>query len=127
MRFRHGDSASPLRHAVRTTLERCLPAGSVDAVDDVLLIVSELVQNVSIHTSCDGELVVSVDLGEVLVEVEDGDTRAPRLQRPDGHRIGGRGLLLVAGVARAWGVHRTGDGKVVWARVIADGSALSVA
>lgn len=110
--FRNGEPAAPLRLAARAALER-----TFDQVDeDVLLVVSELVQNVSQHTGGDGELVLSAGDG-VLVEVEDGDPAAPCLRRPDTRRPGGRGLLLVAGMAAEWGTRSAATGKVVWARL----------
>jgi anti-sigma regulatory factor (Ser/Thr protein kinase) len=113
--FRNGEPASPLRHATRDALVRDLPGCDDDVVEDALVVISELVQNVSQHTSSDGELVVSVAGGDVLIEVHDDDPQLPRPRQPDEHRIGGRGLLLVGRMAETWGVRTRGTGKTVWA------------
>jgi anti-sigma regulatory factor (Ser/Thr protein kinase) len=98
-----------LRLAARSALDR-------PDLDDVLLVVSELVQNVSQHTRGDGELVLTTGDG-VLIEVRDDDPAQPSLQSPDLQRLGGRGLLLVAAVADEWGTRPAGTGKIVWARL----------
>ncbi|GIM88368.1 ATP-binding protein [Paractinoplanes toevensis] len=119
-RFRNGDPAQPLRHTARDALrDSARAAADTEWIDDTLLVISELVQNVSKHTHSDGELVVSLDDGTVLVEVGDGSTTAPRLEPPDANRLGGRGLHLIEAVAAQWGVRMCRDGKVVWARLSA--------
>jgi anti-sigma regulatory factor (Ser/Thr protein kinase) len=114
--FRNGDPASPLRQAAYAALHR-IGNATGEAIEDALLVVSELVQNVSQHTGSDGVLTVDLVSGDALIEVTDADPTPPRLLRPDGQRIGGRGLLLVAGIADAWGVRSRADGKTVWARM----------
>ncbi|GIF26957.1 hypothetical protein Ate02nite_96870 [Paractinoplanes tereljensis] len=79
-------------------------------------------QNVSKHTRTDGELVVSVGGGSVLVEVGDGSTTGPRLEHPDADRLGGRGLQLIEAISAQWGVRTCRNGKVVWARLPVVGS-----
>jgi anti-sigma regulatory factor (Ser/Thr protein kinase) len=115
-RFRNGDPAQPLRHSARHALRQSACNGAdADWIDDVVLVISELVQNVSQHTHGPGELVVSVEPGMVLVEVGDSDTTTPDTRRADGD--GGRGLLLIEAVSRKWGVRTCPSGKVVWAQV----------
>jgi hypothetical protein len=114
MPFPHGASAGPLRHSVRDLLA---PWCSDEQTDDVLVVVSELVQNVTQHTAGGGELVLTADERVVVVEVHDGDPVLPRPQRPDERRVGGRGLLLVAGLTSQWGTRPTVGGKIVWARL----------
>jgi hypothetical protein len=112
--FDHGDPAGPLRHSAQVRLTPWLTS---DDLDDAMVVVSELVQNVTQHTSGGGELVVIVQPGAVLIEVRDHSPVLPKVQPPDGKRLGGRGLLLVVGVTRAWGALPTPQGKVVWARL----------
>ncbi|GLY02751.1 MULTISPECIES: ATP-binding protein [Actinoplanes] len=112
--LRHGDPSAPVRHLVRDLLDPWCPP---EALGDVLAVVSELVHNVTRHTPGGGELVLTVAAGDLLIEVTDGDTALPVARPPDPRRIGGRGLLLVAGLAREWGARPILDGKVVWARL----------
>ncbi|WP_369077303.1 ATP-binding protein [Paractinoplanes hotanensis] len=112
--FNHGDPAGPLRHSTQTALA---PWVIPDDLDDAMVVVSELVQNVTQHTAGGGELVVTVEPGAVIIEVRDYSPVLPKVQPPDAQRLGGRGLLLVAGVTRAWGAAPTAQGKVVWARL----------
>jgi anti-sigma regulatory factor (Ser/Thr protein kinase) len=88
-----------------------------ETVQDVLLVVTELVDNVVQHTDGGGELTVECDGDAVRVDVHDRSRSFPRLQRPDLKRPGGRGLMLVAALAQTWGSRPTADGKVVWARL----------
>ena len=128
--FRHGEPALPLRHSARDALQ--LSVGDkpdADWIDDVLIVISELVQNVSQHTRSHGELVLSIEAGTLLVEVGDTSTTVPHTRGPDPLRAGGRGLWLIEAISQQWGVRTCRDGKVVWARlpVIIDVSERSAA
>ncbi|MBM2619448.1 ATP-binding protein [Actinoplanes sp. LDG1-06] len=114
--FVNGEAAGPMRQAAGDVL-RSAGDASGNVVDDALLVISELVQNVNQHTRSDGVLSIDVVGNDVLIQVTDHDPAPPRPQAPDGHRAGGRGLLLVAAVATGWGVRRTSQGKTVWARL----------
>ena len=93
----------------------------VHCTDDVLLVVTELVANVIQHTDGDGDLLLTVRADVILIEVADSNPRPPTLVDLDVRRLDGRGLLLVASVARRWGSRpeswRGHPGKVVWAEI----------
>jgi anti-sigma regulatory factor (Ser/Thr protein kinase) len=112
--FGNDEPASPVRRKARAVLD---DFPSADAVDDVLVVISELVENVTRHTRGGGELRLRREDEVIVVEVHDGDATEPRLLPPDDRRIGGRGLLVVAGMARRWGVRPDGTGKTVWAEI----------
>ena len=88
-----------------------------DLIDDSLLVVTELVDNVIQHTAAGGELVLASRGETVMIEVFDTSRRMPRMRRPEPYQPGGRGLLLVAALSRAWGSRPTSSGKVVWAEL----------
>jgi anti-sigma regulatory factor (Ser/Thr protein kinase) len=113
--FANDEPAAPVRRKAQAVLAGSPP----DAVDDVLVVISELVENVSRHTGGGGELRLAREHEVIVVEVHDGDAAEPRLLPPDDRRIGGRGLLVVAGMARRWGVRPDGTGKTVWAEMAA--------
>jgi hypothetical protein len=51
----------------------------------------------------------------VRVEVTDPDDQLPAMAMPDTDAVHGRGLVIVNGLASAWGVERTTEGgKTVW-------------
>lgn len=112
--FGNDEPAAPVRRKARAVLDD-MP--SADAVDDVLVVISELVENVSRHTGGGGELRLIREDEVIVVEVRDSDSTQPRLLPPDDRRIGGRGLLVVAGMARRWGVRPEESGKTVWAEI----------
>ncbi|WP_433363425.1 ATP-binding protein [Actinoplanes sp. CA-142083] len=107
-----GESAT-----IRRSAAQLLAGQSPDLVEDVLLVITELVDNVVQHTDDGGELCVRSDNGAVWVEVYDRSRVFPRLQRHDPRRPGGRGLLLVAALTETWGSRPTETGKLVWARL----------
>ena len=84
---------------------------------DLTLLVSELVTNACVHGAEPICVCLDVDQGRVRVEVEDGSSVMPEVQRSDGRSTVGRGLLIVESLSRAWGAERVGAGKVVWAEV----------
>ncbi|WP_406859208.1 ATP-binding protein [Streptomyces sp. HUAS MG47] len=85
------------------------------AVDDVLLLVSEVVTNAHTHGGTPYELLLQRSGDRLWVQVSDTSPVPPR---PHGrHRAGhpsGHGLYLVERLADAWGSVPRGDGKVVW-------------
>lgn len=114
--FQHGEPAAPLRRRVQVVLTELFGAAADDAwSDDVLITVSELVQNVGQHTGGGGRLTVSLTGGGVLVEVADDATAAPHLRHPDTRHAGGRGLLLIDAMSASWGTRVQDHGKTVWA------------
>jgi len=109
--FSHaGDGAAMRRHAAQL-----LDGEPADTVQDVLLVITELVDNVVQHTDGGGELRMRRENATVRVEVHDRSRVFPQLQRADPRRPGGRGLLLVSAVSERWGSNPTPDGKLVWA------------
>jgi hypothetical protein len=79
------------------------------------LVVSELVASSTIHAGTNVELSVTWDRGALRLTVRDHGPALPD-QRPSGLDLHGRGLAVVAGLSRTFGVLPTADGgKVVWA------------
>jgi hypothetical protein len=111
----HGFPAALARRAARAALRAWNLA---DRVDDVLLVTSELVQNVTQHTTDGGELRLTLLGDGIRVEVIDTNPEVPVLRGHDPRSLGGRGLRIVAAVARSWGFRPLTwagrDGKVVW-------------
>ncbi|MEV4972784.1 ATP-binding protein [Streptomyces scopuliridis] len=107
-----------VRARVRETLEKW---GFNDLAHDVELAACELVTNAVIHcrvTFAEIEVTVQVRRNELMLEISDPDRdRYPLLRSgcPEGEE-GGRGLLLVAALADAWGCRELEYGKCVWAR-----------
>ncbi|MBT2487579.1 ATP-binding protein [Streptomyces sp. ISL-96] len=90
--------------------------GVYERTGDVLLCVSELATNALLHGVPPGRgfrLHLSMRRqGPLRIEVHDSGGGQPRVREPDDES--GRGLLLVAVLADAWGVGRRDPGKVVW-------------
>ncbi|MET7438451.1 SpoIIE family protein phosphatase [Streptomyces sp. NPDC004082] len=89
-----------------------------DQVDSAVLMTSEMVTNVLVHTDADALLVaqLSGDTGErrLRVEVTDGSDDLPHKRRPGELASSGRGLVLMELLADAWGVDPRGQGKSIW-------------
>ncbi len=91
---------------------------TAELVDRVVLATSELVTNAVVHAKTPMRLWVELRGSWLRVSVDD---RSPRPARPAEPALrpeseAGRGLQLVAALARSWGVesHRGGAGKTVW-------------
>lgn len=106
--------------AVRTFVAETLTQWSrTERLDDVRLCASELATNAILHGAPAGGLVlvrVTLDGGEIRVEVHDSGDARPRRRHVPAIAENGRGLVLVSTLADDWGVEeRQGPGKRVWA------------
>lgn len=91
---------------------------SADQVDSAVLLVSEMVTNVLVHTDADALLLAEVG-GEpgrrrLRVEVTDAGDDLPHRRRPGELASSGRGLLMIELLADAWGVTPRGESKTIW-------------
>ncbi|WP_182525839.1 ATP-binding protein [Nocardioides dongkuii] len=105
----------------RRFLRRELASWDVDAElsETAQLCVSELVTNAVMHTGTPSELRVSLTMDALTLVVRDRGGRsqtraAPAPRGADPMRVHGRGLQLVAALARRWGTERDTVGTVVW-------------
>ncbi|MFF8485311.1 SpoIIE family protein phosphatase [Streptomyces sp. CAI-85] len=91
---------------------------SDDQVDSAVLLVSEMLTNVLVHTDADALLVAEVTgvSGErrIRVEVTDTSDDLPHKRRPGELASSGRGLMLIELLADTWGVAPRGEGKSIW-------------
>jgi anti-sigma regulatory factor (Ser/Thr protein kinase) len=84
--------------------------------DEAALLVDELVTNAVLHARSD--CVVVAEKGDDALRVEVIDRNSDLVGvRPGAEHLsaqGGRGLVIVAAMATAWGVHEHPLGKSVW-------------
>lgn len=89
-----------------------------DVRDVAVLLTSELVANAVVHTTGPVTLSVQDGIGQVRVEVVDGDSRPLRQPGDPGSETAesGRGLQIVDALASAWGSDHRPDaaGKTTW-------------
>ncbi|MDQ1485844.1 MAG: hypothetical protein QOJ62_1537, partial [Actinomycetota bacterium] len=115
-----GDAATRARRFARETVH----GWNLDSIVlEAELVTTELVTNAVLH----GELPISVELehrdGVLRVAVADCSLLPPVLGQPGVDAMTGRGLALVASVAKQWGVTPAAPdrkGKVVWAEITAN-------
>jgi len=113
-RLKSGPNAARQARAEIARLEHDL---SRQAIDDAILMVSELVTNAYRHAGIpEGdpiELRVSLDSGTVRIEVADrGTTSRPEIGPA---RVeGGWGLKIVQQIANRWGTESGESGTIVW-------------
>ncbi|GAB3014916.1 SpoIIE family protein phosphatase [Streptomyces pseudoechinosporeus] len=91
---------------------------SEDQVDSAVLLASEMVTNVLVHTDADALLVAEMT-GEagsrrIRVEVTDCSDALPHKRQPGELASSGRGLMLMELLSDAWGVDPRGEGKSIW-------------
>src|SRR5262245_54972546 len=93
----------------------------VEAVDTLLLVLSELVTNAVQHGGAPIGIRIDCEGDSVRIEVSDASANPgavhPRHGPLDG--TGGMGLRIVDAVCLGWGEHenQTGNGKTVWAEL----------
>ena len=102
------------RHALKSWL------GTVDCTgqfrDDALLVVSELVTNVVIHTTSGSVVIAAFDDHRLRIEVHDCDPRWPVVVLRTA--VAGRGLSMVEAHCDLWGWEPTAFGKRVWTETL---------
>ncbi|MGW0840368.1 ATP-binding protein [Streptomyces sp. NPDC002787] len=119
---RHPASVGLARRRVREHLVDWGHGEDSPALEDVVLVVSELATNAVRHGPLlEREFEVAVTAladGSCFIEVSDEGMAVPRLREAGEWEETGRGLWLVEHVAAAWGVWSRGrHGKTVWASV----------
>ena len=87
------------------------------AVHRAVLLTSELVTNALLHGRAPIQLRLRLTARDAVIEVYDGTAVLPRKLRPTPDDEHGRGLQLVASLARRWGTRPLPHGKSVWCTV----------
>ncbi|MGW7466827.1 ATP-binding protein [Streptomyces xantholiticus] len=102
-----------LRRAVRAELRPWGLAGSADRAE---LVVTELATNVVKHVGAGSAatLVLELQAARIRVEIHDTSCKVPVLAEAGFASESGRGLHLLAAMARDWGSIVTVSGKAVW-------------
>jgi anti-sigma regulatory factor (Ser/Thr protein kinase) len=88
-----------------------------DQVDSAVLMISEMLTNVLVHTDGDALLVAEVTGGpprRLRAEVADASDDLPHKRHPGELASSGRGLVLMELLADRWGVDPRGEGKSIW-------------
>jgi anti-sigma regulatory factor (Ser/Thr protein kinase) len=128
-------AAAAARRFVRDTLQTWFISGAAIAghglVDDAVLLTSELVTNAVVHAGTPVEVTCKLTGGGVEVVVSDGHParlvpEPPENEHIPAERTSGRGLLLPAALASAWGVTCGRSAKAVWFRIGQPGSGLDL-
>jgi anti-sigma regulatory factor (Ser/Thr protein kinase) len=119
-------AAAAARRFVRDTLHTWLIGGATiegdGLIDDAVLLTSELVTNAVVHAGTPVEVTCKLNGGGVEVVVSDEHParlvpEPPENEHIPAERTSGRGLLLPAALASAWGVTYGQSAKAVWFRV----------
>jgi anti-sigma regulatory factor (Ser/Thr protein kinase) len=119
-------AAAAARRFVRDTLQAWLIGGATIAgdalIDDAVLLTSELVTNAVVHAGTPVEVTCKLASGGVEVVVSDEHParlvpEPPENEHIPAERTSGRGLLLPAALASAWGVTYGQSAKAVWFRI----------
>lgn len=108
-------------HQTRRALREACRELPCDALDDVLLLSTELVTNAVRYAGGILTIAVECEARQAAVAVADSNPEPPVIRPAERDNTTGRGLQLVDHLASSWGTRPTqdGKGKVVWFRVTA--------
>ena len=109
-----GRHISHVRAFVAEELRKLDRAG---LIDDAVLVASELASNAMLHAGGITAVGVTSPGDVVRLEVHDRTRVPPVMARQSTEAMTGRGLRLVASIAKEWGAEPTDEGKVVWAEL----------
>ncbi|MGW2260969.1 ATP-binding protein [Streptomyces sp. NPDC001780] len=114
---RHPRSVGQARREMRKALADW---GLAALEDPAALVLSELLTNAVRHARVSPGHVIETRFAQLpdglRIEVHDASPTPPEPRAPGADACDGRGLVLVAALAEAWGVRaRSGPGKAVWA------------
>ncbi|MDP9094269.1 MAG: ATP-binding protein [Actinomycetota bacterium] len=90
---------------------------AVPIIDDATLVISELLTNALLAGCHSATLELAVETGTLRVSVLDDAPGEPHVVQAKPEDAHGRGLWLVAAIARDWGVTFLGQRKRVWAEL----------
>src|SRR5215469_9959682 len=119
-------AAAAARRFVRDTLQAWQTGGATitgdGLIDDAVLLTSELVTNAVVHAGTPVEVTCKLTGSGVEVMVSDEHParlvpEPPENEHIPAERTSGRGLLLPAALASAWGVTYGQSAKAVWFRI----------
>jgi serine phosphatase RsbU (regulator of sigma subunit)/anti-sigma regulatory factor (Ser/Thr protein kinase) len=116
-----GQSVPQARRFVRQTLSDW---GAEDLTDEAVLATSELVTNAVVHAGTPVQVGLEVDAQGLRLEVQDLHPHRSLplgVERPADDSEHGRGLLITAALAGAWGVDYSAGAKRVWLRMEREG------
>jgi hypothetical protein len=105
-------------HAVRRFVIDTLDEwGQSDLTDDAALVVSELASNALLHAESPFRVSIRWRGPVVRLSVHDASCLFPVCRAAPSEVPGGRGVGIVASLARRWGTDPVPEGKVVWAEL----------
>ncbi|MER0245353.1 SpoIIE family protein phosphatase [Streptomyces sp. HSW2009] len=89
-----------------------------DQVESAVLLLSEMITNVLVHTDGDALVIAEVSGAHgsrrLRLDVADASDELPHRRHPGELASSGRGLLLMEMLADDWGVDPRGEGKCIW-------------
>jgi anti-sigma regulatory factor (Ser/Thr protein kinase) len=111
----HSSLVPTTRHQVRRSISNLVPGISIERLDDMELVASELLANAVLYARPPLAIEVSVDPRFVRLEVQDS---SPDLLPPPPPQAAlaetGRGLMLAALLSDRWGWRVDPETKSVW-------------
>lgn len=108
-------SVALVRHCLREALDDVLTSeADPDLADSLLLGANELATNAVLHARTRFTVRLSLVVGVLRIEVEDGDPRLAHASPASTDATSGRGLAIIDGSGLHWGVERNARGKIVW-------------
>ncbi|MFG2060715.1 ATP-binding protein [Micromonospora sp. NPDC048871] len=120
VRLRLEPVAAACRRARELVAEACARWDLPAAVEPASIVLSELVGNVVRHAGTPMQVTLTLRRPWLHLTVVDGSPETAEPGRPGERDEGGRGLLLVRELAARWGSAPAGDGKAVWATLLAN-------